>query len=407
MADHRRHADRRIRWWGVSLVAAGAIATLLAAGAAALTLFVARTVVTPPKRREENIRVLSVGPDAATLALSSTPDSRLPGDYGFWFAGDGGYARIGEILAATPTTVTRRLIDVPFGDLASATRGRLSGWYYLDPTELGFPYDDVEVPTELGPAPAWLVPPAAPRSDGRMPWVIQVHGRAVRRAETIRATPIFREAGYTTLMVSYRNDGDAPYSPDRRYGLGDTEWRDVDAAMAYAIDHGATDLVLMGWSMGGATVLQALTRSDRAGLVRGIALDSPVIDWITALRYQGTLNRLPTPISTAVLAVLGNPWGRRLTGQGMAIDLPRLNFVSRAAELTLPILLMHSQDDGFVPVTASRALAEERPDIVDFELFTGAAHCKLWNYDRPRWSAAIRDWLAVLPLTAPQSDSRD
>jgi len=407
VVDHRRHADRRIRWWGVSLVAAGALATLLAAGAAALTLFVARTVVTPPKRREENIRVLSVDPDAATVTLSSTPDSRLPGDYGFWFAGDGGYARIGEIVATTPTTVTRRLIDVPFGSLETAERGRLSGWYYLDPTELGFPYEDVEVQTELGAAPAWLVPPAAPRHDGRMPWVIQVHGRAVRRAETIRATPIFREAGFTTLMVSYRNDGDAPDSADRRYGLGDTEWRDVDAAMAYAIEHGATDLVLMGWSMGGATVLQAVTRSDRAGLVRGIALDSPVIDWITALRYQGTLNRLPTAISSAVLAVLGNPWGRRLTGQGMAIDLPRLDFVARAAELTLPILLMHSQDDGFVPVTASRALAEERPDIVDFDLFTGAAHCKLWNYDRPRWTTAIREWLAVLPLGSSPSASRD
>jgi len=398
VADHRRHADRRIRWWGVSLLAAGTLATLLTAAAAALTLFVARTVVTPPKRRVEGIRIVSVDLDAATLVLSSTVDSRLPGDYGLWFAGDGGYARVGEILEQTPTAVTRKLIDVLFGDLAVATRARLSGWYYLDPTELGFAYDDVEVSTELGPAPAWLVPPAGPRSDGRMPWVIQVHGRAVQRAETIRATPIFREAGYTTLMVSYRNDGDAPYSRDRRYGLGDTEWRDVDAAMAYAVERGATDLVLMGWSMGGATVLQALTRSEHAGLVRGIALDSPVIDWVTALRYQGTINRLPTPISSAVLAVIGTPWGRRLTGQGMAIDLPRLDFVTRAPELNLPILLMHSVDDGFVPVTASRALAEERPDIVDFEAFTGAAHCKLWNYDRPRWTAAIREWLVVLPL---------
>ncbi|MBK4346741.1 alpha/beta fold hydrolase [Lacisediminihabitans sp. G11-30] len=391
-------------WWGVSLVAAGTLATLLTAGAAALTLFVARTIVTPPKRREENIRILAVRPDDGTIVLSSTVDSRLPGDYGLWFAGDAGYARVGEILAATPTAVTRTLIDVSFGDLEAATRARLSGWYYLHPSELGVPTEEVAVQTELGPAPAWRVPPAEPRADGRMPWVIQVHGRAVRRTETIRATPIFREAGYTTLMVSYRNDGEAPFSLDRRYGLGDTEWRDIDAAMAYAKEHGATDLVLMGWSMGGATVLQALTRSEHAELVRGIALDSPVIDWVTALRYQGTLNRLPTPISSAVLALIGKPWGRRLTGQGRAIDLPRLDFVARAPELNLPILLMHSVDDGFVPVTASRALAEERPDIVDFEAFTGAAHCKLWNYDRPRWTMAIRDWLAALPLTGDPRD---
>jgi pimeloyl-ACP methyl ester carboxylesterase len=64
--------------------------------------------------------------------------------------------------------------------------------------------------------------------------------------------------------------------------------------------------------------------------------------------------------------------------------------------LSKPILLLHSDDDGFVPSTASRALAVARPDIVTFEEFTTARHTKLWNYDAERWNGAIRRWLQKL-----------
>jgi pimeloyl-ACP methyl ester carboxylesterase len=369
---------------------------MVAITGALLSLIVARVVVTPPRRRSTDIRVLALDPSAGTVTLSSTADSRLPGEYSYFFEGDAGAARIGEIIALRADSVVRRVIDVTAGELVIDARGRFSGWYYLDPGELGYPFENIRLDTELGPAPAWLVP----AETGSERWVIQVHGRAVRRQETIRAVPVFREAGYSSLLISYRNDGDAPSSADRRYALGDTEWRDVDVALEYAIAHGAKDIVLMGWSMGGATVLQELTRSAHAGVVRGVVLDSPVIDWVTALRFQGQLRHLPEPVSEGALSIIGTNWGRRLTGQGVAIDLPRLDFVARAAELHVPILLMHSDDDGYVPITASRALAAARPDIVTLEAFSVAAHTKLWNFDRVRWNSAISGWLAELPSTA-------
>ncbi len=406
MAVTRRHAVRGIRWWSVALIAVGGLAALSTLAVGVLSLIVARTVVTPPRRRAEDIRILRVDEENGTITLGATPDSRLPGDYSLFFSGDRGSARIGGILFSTAGTVTRKVIDVEYGDLSAATRGRFSGWYYLDPAELGYPYENVDIETDLGPAPAWLIPAPGPAGRGGDRWVIQVHGRAVRRQEAIRAVPVFREAGFTSLLISYRNDGDAPPSVDGRYALGDTEWLDVDAALRYAIAHGATDVVLMGWSMGGATVLQELTRSSIAGIVRGVVLDSPVIDWVTALRYQGELRRLPEPISEAALAVIGAGWGRRLTGQGAPIDLPRLDFVARAAELHVPILLMHSDDDGFVPITASRALAAERPDIVTFEAFSVAAHTKLWNFDRIRWNSAIAEWLSSPAVSGSMTSGR-
>jgi fermentation-respiration switch protein FrsA (DUF1100 family) len=82
-----------------------------------------------------------------------------------------------------------------------------------------------------------------------------------------------------------------------------------------------------------------------------------------------------------------------ITGQDAPVDLARLDLVSRAAELTVPILILHSDDDGFVPSTASAALALARPDIVTYERFTTARHTKLWNFDRERWERSIGDWL--------------
>jgi alpha-beta hydrolase superfamily lysophospholipase len=70
--------------------------------------------------------------------------------------------------------------------------------------------------------------------------------------------------------------------------------------------------------------------------------------------------------------------------------------VTRAKDLSLPILILHSDDDGFVPSTASRALADARPDIVTLVPFSEAKHTKLWNYDEERWNGSIASWLGAL-----------
>ena len=376
-------------------VAASAVGLGGIAAAAALTaiVLVARVVITPPRRRAEDVRILEV--TDSTITLSSSPDTRVPGNYSLWFDEGAGHVKLGDITRETPDGITRTVQHIDFGDLSSATRGRWAGWVYLDPADLGVPFENVSIDTEFGRAPAWLIQQESGAASST--WVIGVHGRGVRRSECLRAVPVFREAGYTSLLISYRNDGDAPASADGRYALGDTEWRDVEAAIEYAIAHGATDVVLMGWSMGGATVLQAATRSAHASVVSALVLESPVIDWVTALEYQGGELGLVRPLQLGVIALLGRQWAGRVTGQQQPIDLARLDFVTRASELTVPILLLHSADDGFVPVTASRALAAARPDIVTYDEFTVARHTKLWNYDADRWNATIARWLSERP----------
>jgi pimeloyl-ACP methyl ester carboxylesterase len=300
------------------------------------------------------------------------------------------------VIESSTNAVTRELIGVDFGELESATRGRLSSWFYLHPSELGVPVEDVLIPTPVGEAPAWLV--AAEETSSA--WAILVHGRAVTRQETIRAIPTLRAAGYTTLSVSYRNDGEAPPSSDGRYALGDAEWQDVDAAIKYAVEHGATDLVIVGYSMGGAITLQTATRSEYAELVRGVVLDSPVIDWRNVIDAQGAALHIPGLVRDGAVGLIGGSWAGRVTGLDEPVDFARLDFVKRAADLIGPILILASDDDDYVPPGPAKSLAAARPDIVTLELFEGAGHVRLWNYDEERWTGVVSRWIAALPSAA-------
>ncbi|TFC31245.1 alpha/beta fold hydrolase [Cryobacterium sp. TMT1-3] len=380
---------------GVGGIVAVGSAVALVAAAGVLSAVMAKTIVTPPARREDDTRVVAVDRSGGTVTLQRHRDSVLPGEYSFFFSAGTGHVRVGEITARTTHTVTRRILKLDYGDLAAARRGRFSGWLYTGPADLGFEWSDVTVPTPIGPAPAWLIPADAAPPSTR--WVIQVHGRAVRREEALRAVPVFRAAGYTSLLVSYRNDGDAPASPDGRYGLGDTEWPDVAAAIDFAAAQGARNIILMGWSMGGAVALQTLTRSPSAGLIAGIVLESPVIDWADVVAAQAVDRRLPRTIARGAVLLMGSRWGASFTGQAAPIDFGRLDFVARARDLHRPVLLLHSDDDGFVPAAGSRRLAGRRSDIVTFVAFSDARHTKLWNFDPARWNAEITAWLARLP----------
>ncbi len=115
-----------------------------------------------------------------------------------------------------------------------------------------------------------------------------MHGRGARREETIRALAPLLAEGWTCLVPTYRNDEGVPAGPDGRYALGLSEWRDIDAAMGYALARGADELLLAGWSMGGAIVLQALDRSAHADAVGRVVLDGRSSTGATSSRTTRT-----------------------------------------------------------------------------------------------------------------------
>lgn len=391
-----RRAARITRGWiEIAALAAAATAAVIAGGTLA-AFAVARRAVTPAVRRLADTIVHAVGVPAQTITLSRTPDTVLPGRYGLFVTGTRRYLKLGAVLDDDGGRVTRKLLTQITADDRVGAAAAFSGWYFDAPEQLHVPFSEVEVPAPVGACPAWLFPAEGEaRADT---WAIAVHGRGTTRAEVLRAVPVFREAGVATLAISYRNDTEAPASSSGRYGLGATEWRDVDAAIAFARAQGARRIVLMGWSMGGAIALQTALQSRHADAIAGLILESPVVDWRTVLAFQARELRVPRALTHIAMRQLTLPRWSRAVRWGNAISLDDLDIVRRADELRQPILLLHSDDDGFVPSDASHALAAERPDLVTLRTYREARHTKLWNYDEARWSGEIRDWLASLGL---------
>lgn len=370
-----------------------AVPALLAVGAAAAfaVLTTARRVVTPSARRTDT-RILAVDTGAQTIELDRTPDTELPGRYGLFTTGTYGYVKIGAVLSADARTVRRKLLTQIEAGAQVDRDAAFSGWYYTSPSELHLPWESVLIGSPAGPCPAWFFPGTSDT------WVIQVHGRGATRSECLRAVPVFHAMGLPNLVVSYRNDGEAPRSRGGSYALGASEWRDVDAAIGHALRHGARRILLMGWSMGGAVVLQTAVSSGNRSLIAGLILDSPVVDWRTVLRFQAREQGLVEPLPALAMGALENTVTARLSGSEGVIEFDRLDMVARASELTSPILILHSEDDGFVPADASHALAQARPDLVTMPAFAVARHTKLWNYDQTGWTAAITEWMSAQGL---------
>lgn len=353
--------------------------------------YFARRVLTPDPYRPDDVVIRAIHSDAITL--EATPETVVPGRYGLWLDGDRGHARFGDVLDIdhVHSLVRRRLLGVDFGVLRTGP-ARLNGYYYSrDPSlDLGLEHEDVMVPSPLGAMPAWVVPAAT--GEGRR-WAVLVHGRGARRYETLRAIPALHRAGLTCLVPSYRNDTEAPRGPDGRYNLGLSEWRDIEAAMRLAVQRGAEEIVLLGWSMGGAIVLQVLDRSELAPVVSRAVLDGPVVSWADVLGHHARLHSVPAPVGKLSHVLMGAQWAKRLVGVHESVDVAKTDWVSRADELHHPMLIIHSRDDEFVPVGPSEELARARPDLVTFEPWSLARHCKEWNVDPVRWERVVTGYV--------------
>lgn len=323
----------------------------------------------------------------------------LPGRYGL--AWEGGYADLGDVVgevdSGDPVTATRRSTPA-VGVLAGAVAARVDqNTFTGDPRSArGLAFSDVVVDGELGDLPAWYVPAASLDSvadgDRGRTWVVFVHGRGADRREALRYLPTWHQAGLPVLVATYRNDLGVAPAADRRNHLGEQEWRDIDAAVRYALDAGARDVVLAGVSMGAAVALQVADRSEQRAKLRGLVLDSPVMDWRDVFVYQGGESGLPGPISRLAIWTVERRIG---------IDLDRYDWVARSADLRLPILLFAPDGDTYVPSGPAQAVAGARPDLVELVNVEAADHTRSWNVDPARYERVSADWLADIGAAQP------
>ena len=375
-------------------LAAGGFA---ASGLIIASLAIVRQIIKTDAPRRERLRVLAVdtvasSPYTVTLPLSEA--TRAPGHYAIWFDSGRGYAQLGGVLAVDEraSIVTRTVVSSRGTRLRAGLTARWSGVVPAQAVNVGLPFTSVTVPTPLGPAPAYRFDAPIDRPPAST-WAIHIHGQGSSRAGPLRGVPVAHSAGLTSLVVSYRNDDEAPNSRDRKSMLGQTEWRDVDAALEYAVANGAEKIILFGWSMGAMIALQ-LTRSSRhRKRIIGLCLIAPVVDWRSTILAAGRRARVPAPVTCLALCALGSPVWRRATGLQEPIRLSDLNWLNNGSDLNVPTLILHSSGDRSVPIALSQAFADAHPELIELVTLPPAPHTLEWNRSPHRWESALFDWL--------------
>jgi len=325
---------------------------------------------------EFDLRVAAV--ESGTIRLDVTGKADRDGDWGrdgvFGVEWEGGYGRAGAILELEAQHVVRTFTAIQ-GTPRSGDMARLDSFAFpSDPQQAyGLPFEDATVASPLGAFPAWFI---AGRGDT---WAIFVHGKGADQREALR---VLRTVRLPSLVITYRNDAGAPGDSEGLYRYGETEWEDLEAAVEYALGHGARKLVLVGYSMGGGIVASFLYRSLLAGQVSAAVLDSPMLDFEATVAW-GSRDRFAPGLLKAA--------GRQLAAWRFGVNWGELDYLSRAGELSVPILLFHGDDDPKVPVRTSDQLAEARPDLVTYVRVPGAGHVRSWNSNAEAYERAMEE----------------
>lgn len=194
------------------------------------------------------------------------------------------------------------------------------------------------------------------------------------------------DAGCTAILVDQRAHGQ---SDGRFLSFGILERRDCSDWVRYAAERFGADtpIILSGISMGAATVVMA-SELELPGNVVGVMADSG---------YSG-----PKAIICKVLADMRYPvklvyplirLGGRIFG---GFDVESASSLEAAAKTKLPLLLIHGEDDRFVPCSMSREVAKAG----NAELLTvpGAGHGLSYMVNNEAYLRAYADFLKKLKV---------
>ncbi len=233
------------------------------------------------------------------------------------------------------------------------------------PESLQLPYQDVEFTSRPDQIQlrGWLIPAEGDKKDGI---VIFAHGYRNNRSEAKAALPtaqVLRDSGIASLLFDFRNSGE---SDGTATSVGQFEKSDLLSAIAYAKSLGYQKIGVVGYSMGAATSILAVSESKD---VMAVVADSPFADLRTYLEENLPVwSKLPDfPFTPLVM------WEVPLL-TGMDIDQVRpIESIKKLKDV--PVLLIHTKDDNKIPASNSERLKREAgSDLTELWITPGSKH---------------------------------
>lgn len=334
--------------------------------------------------------------EAATVVLRGDPDAQnMLEDGQFGLMWESGASQVGGIVSSdtaggTAEVFRQRVAEQPIPAPGSSVRLDAFVWSGNPQTALGIPFQEITYPVNGGTAGAWYVEGTTDT------WMIFVHGKGAPRNEALRLLPLAVDRGYHAMVIDYRNDPGAPPDPSGLYQYGVTEWDDVASAARYARANGAQQLVMVGYSMGGANVVSYILRSPLRAQTAAVILDSPVLDFESTVDYGAAQTTLPlTSITIPSSLTSVAKW---IASWRFDINWGDADYVSRWRDYHTPTLLFQGTGDTTVPLGPAQQFAGVRSDVVTFVAPPDVGHVLAWNADQAGYEAAVTSFLNGLGL---------
>jgi pimeloyl-ACP methyl ester carboxylesterase len=389
--DGIRRRSLKVLLWALLALVAVALAAAVAVG----WVMSNRFLVPKPYSLMPEFEIVAVedspanGGVVVTLPVAEEPtqfsDVAKEGIYNLLW--QGGHGRLGSVLSNDGRQVVRRVVDIEGETPQPGDRARLDVTIFRrDPlADHGIAFEELELAGPTGRLRAWWMDDGAERA------VLALHGR--RRAdltETLRILPTLRRSGWSVMALAYRNHDRSDPGPDGLFHYGHSEVEDALAGLAELERRGVEEVVLYGFSMGGAVALEALKRwpPDGPRLV-GVALDSPLLDPRTVIAKGARDSGLPRPGLLTDLAL----WVARLrTG----VNWSNLDQRRGAAAVDVPLLLIAGTADNTIPIGLVDEFAALVQAPVEYLRLDEVDHVEGWNRDRKRYEGAVESFLGLV-----------
>lgn len=214
------------------------------------------------------------------------------------------------------------------------------------------------------------------------PIEIMCHGyRSMHQRDFAGIHEIGVSLGHNLLMIDQRSHGE---SEGKTITFGARESRDVLGWIDYCNKRfGEVPILLYGVSMGAATVLIA-SGERLPENVKGVIADCPMSSALEIIKLVAA-GMGPGASFAGLLARIS----ARMHGFSVVENTP----VKAVARAEVPILLLHGDEDDFVPYYMSEKIAAANPKI-QFESFKCRPHAKSYLAETERYTQIVKDFMA-------------
>jgi uncharacterized protein len=246
------------------------------------------------------------------------------------------------------------------------------------PADVGLDFKDVRLESTDGLSlTGWWVP-----GDDPSRAVVLLSGIEGDKSDphVLETAPVYARAGYAVLMVDLRAQGG---SEGERVSMGYHEVRDVRGALVWLEERGfySDEVVLHGFSMGGAAALRAAPGTEVAAVIG----ESTYADLPLILRQRlPEISGLPSFFTPGIFLM-----GKLFLGIDPWAVQPEED-ARRLCEDGVHFLIIHSKDDEVVPFGHALRLKEACPDATLWAI-EGYEH--VGAYAHPHYRQRLLDFL--------------